>query len=550
MNTRSNFSHYLQSLPLMNSHHSSLPSRSLGASRRRGRICIITLSVLAQSSTLWAQATPEPPKGTNSQTPAQPQLKKEAPASSSPGAEVHDQFAALLGRPGGLTSDEAARKAASYSLDAKVAQEDYKSAEALVTKTVYDYMPKLTVTASYTRQSIPDSTLDYGSGNLVATPEPAGPLAPGAPLAAIDGEAFNFNPLPNQYYLNAGLVVPISDYLLNMSSAFAGANALKNRAEYLEKAERLNAAANGRLSYYQWVRARLKMAEAESSIRRAQAQLDDLKALAAGGRVSRADVLRQDAFLASTELNFRRASTAEAIAKERLHTLMLGSKGVTPDWEIGEDVLEDRPEDNKPLPAIEELHRQAVANRLEILALAETEHGLEEQSSFEKTQGYPRVEGFGNLTYANPNPVYVPPTNAWNTSWNLGIRLVWTVNDLGSAHHQAQSTQAEVAKVRAQKQGIQDALRTEVLSARRSIEEARLARESARRGEKAAQASFVDRSLLFENGRATSLDVLQAESALLTARTDLVDAYIALRLAQVRLNHAVGWDVPPSYKQE
>ena len=99
-----------------------------------------------------------------------------------------------------------------------------------VTKTIYNYAPRLTLQASYTRQSTPSNNATFGTGALVVTEEPPGPIADDAQLFALDSSAFNFNPIPNQYRLSAGLVVPISDYLLNMSQALSGANAAKDTA--------------------------------------------------------------------------------------------------------------------------------------------------------------------------------------------------------------------------------------------------------------------------------------------------------------------------------
>jgi hypothetical protein len=172
---------------------------------------------------------------------------------------------------GGLTADEAAREAASYSQEARAAQEDIKVARAEESRTLFNYAPRVTLTASYTRQSVPDQQSAFGDTNLVGTTG-TGVLAPTDPLFAIDSSAFSFNPIANQWYLNAGVIVPISDYLLNMSQAFAGADAAKKSAKTSEKAARVNASANARLTYYDWVRTRLKKVEARQSIARAEAQ--------------------------------------------------------------------------------------------------------------------------------------------------------------------------------------------------------------------------------------------------------------------------------------
>src|SRR5690606_8742930 len=151
--------------------------------------------------------------------------------------------------------------------------------------------------------------------------------------------------------------------------AFAGVNAAKRTAELNQKAARLNAAANARLTYYEWVRAVLEAAEAERTIQRAEAQLADLKRLQGAGRVSRADVLRQDAFLARTELDLRRARVQADLSQQRLHQFMSGGEGKLPAWKIGEDVLTERPGDDVSGQSIEELQNEAIKNRLEIQAL-------------------------------------------------------------------------------------------------------------------------------------------------------------------------------------
>jgi outer membrane protein TolC len=53
------------------------------------------------------------------------------------------------------------------------------------------------------------------------------------------------------------------------------------------------------------------------------------------------------------------------------------------------------------------------------------------------------------------------------------------------------------------------------------------------------------RTLLFQNGRATSVELTDAETELTRARLDLVGSRVGLRVARVDLNHAVGLDVEP-----
>ena len=52
------------------------------------------------------------------------------------------------------------------------------------------------------------------------------------------------------------------------------------------------------------------------------------------------------------------------------------------------------------------------------------------------------------------------------------------------------------------------------------------------------------RGALFQNGRATSVELIDAETALTRARLGLIGARIEARLAALRLDHAVGRDLP------
>ena len=52
------------------------------------------------------------------------------------------------------------------------------------------------------------------------------------------------------------------------------------------------------------------------------------------------------------------------------------------------------------------------------------------------------------------------------------------------------------------------------------------------------------RRALFQNGRATSVELTDAETELTRARLDRVAARIDARVAEVQLRHALGEDAP------
>ena len=452
---------------------------------------------------------------------------------------------------GGLTSDEAARKALELSPEAGVSRAKVDSAHAQVDQVTWQYIPRLTLTASYTRLSPQPAAPEGGlGGSLVVTDQTQpGPLQPGANLIAVDATQA-FQQVLDQWYLNAGLIVPLSDYIFNVKNAVNGARTAVRAAELTEKAERVKAAANARIAYYNWVGTKLQAQETEKSLERAKKQYETITAQFEAGRASRADVLRADAFVAQTELDKERARTGESIAREQLNVMMTGGEaGAQPDYKIGEDIMTPLPAGPDDQKSIEELQKEATIHRLEVRALRETQTAMKEKESVDRSGAYPRIEAFGNLTYANPNQRIVPQVPEWNASWDVGVRAVWTVNDIGIKRAEVKKTQAESAELLAQQRSIEYGLRTEVVSAYQGERGARLSTKTAERGLKAAEAAYQDRVLLYENGRATSLDLLEAETSLVGARLNLVQAHVALRNSHVRLRHALGRDARELYPE-
>ncbi len=209
---------------------------------------------------------------------------------------------------------------------------------------------------------------------------------------------------------------------------------------------------------------------------------------------------------------------------------------------IGEDVMADF-EHSTEAASLDELYREAVSQRLELRSLERTEYSLSQATEVQESRKYPRLEAFGNVTYANPNQRIFPLQERWRGTWDVGVQLIWTINDFETMDADARKTDAERAKIMAQRSAIQDALRVEILSAKGAMQEALIAMRTAQQGHAAAEAALKAREALHAGGRATSLELIQAETTRLQARLNLVEAHIALRVARVQLDHALGRDV-------
>jgi outer membrane protein len=418
---------------------------------------------------------------------------------------------AFLAGSKGLTADEVARRTAAGSREAQAKREEAAAAAAKEDQAVATLWPRLGLQARYTRTS-PLSL-------------PFGPMAFVLPV--------------NNTITQASLTVPVSDYVLRTSTAIAAASHSARAAIIDEQAARLKAAADGRLAFYDWIRARGQALIAEQALAQARGHAGDAQKLAAAGLASRADLLRAEAGAKAAELFVTRADNLVGITADRLRVAM-HDDGRAP-LELGEDLLAALPP--YPLPANEgALYTEALEHRLEIRALDETDASLAGLVKLAKTQGYPRLDLAGNVVYGNPNPRVFPPQNKWDTTWDASVVLSWTPTDIPTATATAREQEARRREVQANRGRLLDGLRLEVTDARAALREAEAALLSTTQAVAAAEESHRARTDLYKSGKATVVEVTDAETELTRARLELVNAHIDARTSRVRLDHALGRD--------
>ncbi len=451
--------------------------------------------------------------------------------------DFETRLRSIVSRPGGMTAVSAARMAERTSLDVKAKRAEVVAAQAELDRALVAYAPRLTLTARYVRLSpIDEQSFGPDGVNLVATPSGTGPLPPGAPLVGVPGSALSFPVILDQYTLQVGLVVPVSDYLVKIPNTRRASARLSQGVSMELLAARRASRTNGKLLYYEWVRAKLSQVAAKQSVQQATSHLKVVEALKQAERASKADVLRAQAQLARAELVDTRASTLARLTEDRLRT-SLHDKSRKP-YEIGEDVFATPPA--TPVRSSSALVAEALKKRPELSALERSGSALSARAKATRSAGYPRLDAFGNVYYANPNQRYVPQSKAWRATWDVGVQLTWTPNDFFSASAGADALHARRSAVDAQSSRLRDQIRTEVVNAHGALTEATKAVSAAQRGLVAAEESYRVQSELFRFGRATSVALTDAETELLQARLEAINVRVDWRAARARLDHALG----------
>jgi outer membrane protein len=507
-------------------------------SRRQWPAGVVSTLVL-----VGATASAQPKPAAQPAAAASPLELRDAPA-------TEDTLAAALApRPGGLTSEQVAQRAVatSPSLEAKRAELD--AASALVDQAMAAFMPQLTLRAAYTRLSPIDVALGGGAIVGVRTPGPltvgACPGGVGQCLLDATGQragAASFSiqtPLDN-YALTASVSVPISDYILRLRGARTAAKRNESAASLSREAEQASVAVEAKVAFYNWVRALGQVAVAERSLERAKARLVDVQTALSLGSATRADALRLEALVAGGESLIAEAQALRDLTVQQLRVLL--NEPATKRFDLGEDVLQTDP----ALPSsdsLEALVAEAMSRRLEIKSMEASATALGASASATRAGMLPRLDAFGDLTYANPNQRSFSGSAEWRASWSVGAAVTWTVNDLLGGAASAASLDANARALLANQAAFKNGIRMEVTSAFLDRQKAQVALGAAGRNAAASQVAYRVATDLYRVGKATTTEVIDVEGELVSAQLQLLNARIDLKLARMKLAHAVGRDL-------
>jgi outer membrane protein TolC len=456
---------------------------------------------------------------------------EQRPSSAEPAIDL---LRTLDGSPGGLTADKVARNVLRVSPDLKARRDEVIAAAAAVDQARIAFFPKLTAGGTL---GVASSIQSSNFGNVVVAPDaPLGPLPAGTPLV---NAPFSIPPAPtHRYELQASLDIPLSDYLLRTRQALSAAQDTEASSEVSHRASALSAAVEARVLFYNWVRAKLQVTVAQQTLRQSRDHVHDVNNAFSAGQASKADVLASDSQEARSELLLEKAKNLAAFSEQQLRIVMHDASAAP--YVVGENVLA-----LEPAPAQENLaalQGEALQLRLEPRALERSSDSLKEQAKVANAAIFPRLDGIASVLYGNPNTSITPLRDGFTTTWLVGLQATWEINGIADGAAARRGLEARAAAADEQRQVSEDAIRTEVAQAWQALLDARAAVQSTARSLASSEEAYRVRRELYQNARASYVELSDAETDLTSSRFGVVDAQIDLRIALLRLAHATGRD--------
>ena len=379
------------------------------------------------------------------------------------------------------------------------------------------YLPVVSLQGGYTRTNHVDefSVIAPGPSRVVVAPD-----------------------IPDNYRTRLDLQWPI--YTVGRTDALVQAAT----AERTAAGKDLEAArADLRLEITRAFYAVLTARDTEDVLRRsldaADAHLRDVRSRLESGLIPPNDVSSAEAQVSHQRVLAVEAANLRGIAEADLQRLLGASAGPLA-------LAEPAPIDNPLFTRVTEtatvtdLIARAIKARPERQALEQRAASADFRASATSSGKWPQV-GFGSgLDYANPQPRNFPRAATWATAWDASVNFTWTLWDGGRRGADTGEARANARALRTRVADFDRQVTFEVRQRALELESSREAVTAAADGVRAAAEAERVVGERYAAGVATATDVLDAQVARLQAELDRTRAVANARLAEARLERAIG----------
>jgi len=268
---------------------------------------------------------------------------------------------------------------------------------------------------------------------------------------------------------------------------------------------------------------------AHASVAQLSEQLQVARARLGAGVITRADVLRIETAAANAQQQEIQAQAQEQTQRAGL-LVALGESPDTKDLDFADPDLPE-PAEAPPLPTF---LARARAKRPEL------ESARFSEESAARTA---RARGYDLFPEVNAEAAYLHVTGqafSPQDSGFVGIKAEWPIWDWGVRWHQRSAALAQQEAARAEEADLEDRVATDVSSRFFTTRAAAHAIEVARTAIASAEEAYRVTEALVQAGSATTTDLLDAQAALTTARSNLAQARYNYALTLLELSRAAG----------
>lgn len=272
----------------------------------------------------------------------------------------------------------------------------------------------------------------------------------------------------------------------------------------------------------------------DETVEQIKAHVEDAKNLEKAGMLTRNDILKIEVQLSNAIYQQLEAENAVKLTMTALNNVM--GIPLNTQIEIASDVNLNQYKSDE----LSKLVDAAINNRPEIKAADSRVKASEAGVTLAKSSWYPQLSLYANYYYSKPNQRILPTQNRFDGTWDAGINLSMNVWDWLTTKHQTDQAEAQLAQAVDGMGLIKDGITLEVTQNYLSLTQTNKKIEIAKLIVSQAEENMRVTSQKFKNGLATSSDLIDAETALISAKTNFTTSIVDHELAKAKLEKSLG----------
>ncbi len=265
-----------------------------------------------------------------------------------------------------------------------------------------------------------------------------------------------------------------------------------------------------------------------------KAHVDEVSDFVGHGIATQNDLLR-------TQLQLSNAQLTEMDIKNQIATVNYNLDimlGLPENKQIGVDsnsILDNK--SVQPLPYYLQNYTQ---NRNDLKAADMQQKAAESNINETRSGLYPRVTIGADYNYQRPNPRVVPPLDQFQPTWDIGLKISYSLTGLYTNKNKADISRAKLAEAKAQYDDLSDNAKMDInkdyLQYKESLEKISVSQKSLAQ----AMENYKLVKSKYDNHIALLTDLLDADNFLLNAKINLISSKADATLAYYSMLKAAG----------
>ena len=386
-----------------------------------------------------------------------------------------------------------------------------KYAKAKHSESISSALPSVTLTGAYRR-------LSYISPYSISIPGfPSIPILPSI-LDSYTAQATIFQPIFTGFRMLKNI-----DLADQMSNA-ADEDYNKDKSELVY---------NIKESYWNLFKATELNKIMNETVDQVKAHLQDAKNLVSAGMMIQNDMLKIEVQLSDITLKQIDADNAVKLSMVAFSSLIGIDLNTQIEIASGMQYIDSEYKD------LDKLIEEAIDKRAEIKSADYRIKASEAGVTIAESSWYPQISLVGDYYYSKPNQRIFPSRNQFDATWDAGVNVSINVWNWLTTAHQTEQAQTQLSQSVDAMGIIKDGITLEVTQNYLSFNQAKRRIDVSELGVKQADENMRNIEDKFKNGLATSTDVVDAETALNTAKVSYTNALVDYELAKAKLNKSI-----------